>query len=166
MSKGPKKKDQGAADGPAEAEILFPDVTLDVRDPDTGEAVPVTVREFRFREGLEIRHIARPIIAGLADVVETSEELELELVDGILAENAESWLALIAKAADVDPEWLGRLTDSDGDAMAEAMWSANRDFLLRRVVTEVVARRKASGSGSPKSSTSSSGQDTDAGTQI
>ena len=37
----------------AEARVLVPDVDLDVRDPDSGEAVALTVREFRFREGLE-----------------------------------------------------------------------------------------------------------------
>lgn len=158
-------KDEAQPDGAAEAEVLFPDVTIEVRDPDTGEAVSITVREFRFKEGLEIRHVARPIIAGLAEVVQQSEDLELELVDGILSENADAWLELVAVAADVDAEWIGRLSDSDGDAVTEAMWSANRDFLLRRVVTEVVARRKKeSRSGSPKSSTSSSGPDMGADT--
>ena len=40
-------------DGLHELSVLFPDCDVTVRDPDTREPVTLTVREFRFREGLE-----------------------------------------------------------------------------------------------------------------
>ncbi len=132
----------------SELEVLFPDVTLNVRDPDTGKRISITVREFRFLEGLKVRSVARPLVAALADVVGTSDDLEFELVDAALAESADAWIALVAAATGREPDWIGRLNDADGDAVAEAMWSANRDFLLRRVVTEVVARKKKAAKGS------------------
>ncbi len=157
---------KAAKDPAAELEILFPDVEITVRDPDTGHPVDLTVREFRFLEGLEARSIARPIIEALADVVGSSTDLEFALVDAALAENAEAWIALVSRACGMKPEWIARMRDVDGDALAEAMWSANRDFLLRRVVTEVAARReKANRSGSGSSSTPSSGPGTGAGTK-
>ncbi len=38
-----------------ELAVLFPDRDVAVRDPDTGAEVSLTVREFRFREGLRRR---------------------------------------------------------------------------------------------------------------
>ena len=66
--KGAREQAAGA-DAAAELEVLFPDRDVTVRDPDTGEAVALTVREFRFREGLEATALARPLIAALAALV-------------------------------------------------------------------------------------------------
>ena len=51
-------------DGVDELSVLFPDCDVTVRDPDTREPVTLTVREFRFREGLETTALARPLLAG------------------------------------------------------------------------------------------------------
>ena len=56
-------------DGDHELDILFPDREVTVRDPDSGRPATLTVREFRFREGLEATAIARPFIAALAALV-------------------------------------------------------------------------------------------------
>ena len=37
-----------------EMDVLFPDLDVVVRDPDTGENVTLTVRELRFLEGLRL----------------------------------------------------------------------------------------------------------------
>ena len=42
---------------------------MTVRDPETREPVTLTVREFRFREGLEATALARPLLEALADLV-------------------------------------------------------------------------------------------------
>jgi len=151
-----------------ELDVLFPDVDLTVRDPDTGAAVELTVREFRFLEGLRAQATARPFTEALAEVIGTADEsaLDAPAIAGVLAEHGETWLALTAAACDRDPEWLARLRDVDGDAVSEAMWSANGGFFMRRVVAAVAAARKGvkRGSRSPSSSTPSSAQDTGAGT--
>ena len=145
--------------------ILFPDRDVEVRDPDTGEPAVLTVREFRFREGLEAQALARPLTGRLADMV-AGDEPPAEEVVAMLGEHAELWLRLVGMACGRDADWLGRLSDKDGDAVSEAMWDANRDFLFRRAVAEVARRRRReqAGSRSPKSSTPSSGPDTDADT--
>ena len=145
-----KAKDDPAA----ELEVLFPDVDLTVRDPDTGEDVAVTVRELRFLEGMKVRPIARPLVVALADVLGDGGEMALDAVEEIMSEHAEAWLALIAAASDRDADWIGRLSDADGDAVAEAMWNANRNFLLRRVVTETAARRRSASASQPSSTPS------------
>ena len=58
-----------AADTAADLAKLFPEIKVPVQDPYTGEAVVLTFREFRFREGLEAAVVARPFIADLAALV-------------------------------------------------------------------------------------------------
>ena len=69
----PKPTDAGEVDVAEELAVLFPDVDCTVRDPDTGEPVKLTVRKYRFLEGLEMQVLARPLIAVLADLIGEAE---------------------------------------------------------------------------------------------
>ena len=123
--------------------VLFPDRDVTVRDPDTGAAVTLTVREFRFREGLEATALARPLMAALAALVPDPADPEAPdalAVEEALAAHAELWLALAARASGQDAAWIARLSDADGRALSEAMWAANGGFFLRRVVAQVMAQ--------------------------
>ena len=138
-----------------ELEVLFPDREVTVRDPDSGAAVALTVREFRFREGLEATALARPLIAALASLVPDPAEDEgpdALAIESALAAHAALWLELAARASGRNAAWLARLSDADGRALSEAMWAANGGFFLRRVAAQVAARVTA-GEGSPCHST-------------
>ena len=150
----------GAADGAGDVEILFPDVDVEVRDPDTGEEVTVTVREYRFLEGLHAQTQARGLIAALV-AVHDGDTFDVDGVMAALTDHADAWIALLARATGRDPDWIGRLAEPDGDRLSEAMWRANRGFFVRRILARL---RPAEGSLSPKSSMPSSGPDTDADT--
>ena len=65
----------------------------------------------------------------------------------------------MGRATRRDTAWLARLSARDGDALATALWDANRDFFSRAIVGEMVRRRR-----SQRSSTSSSGPATAADT--
>ena len=154
-----------------ELAVLFPDREVTVHDPESGEPVTLTVREFRFREGLEATALARPLLAALAALVpgETGGEEDgpdALAIESALAAHAELWLDLAARACGRDAAWLGRLSDADGRALSEAMWAANGAFFLRRVVAQVAARAKGEGSllRSPVCSTPSSAPATGAAT--
>ena len=126
--------------------VLFPDREATVTDPETGAAVTLTVREFRFREGLEATAIARPLIAALAGLVPDRAEDEgpdALAVEGALAGHAGLWLELAARACSRNAAWLARLSDADGHALSEAMGAANGGFFLRRVAAQVAARATA-----------------------
>ena len=141
--------------GADELAVLFPDRQVAVTDPETGVAVTLTVREFRFREGLEATALARPLIAALAALVPDRAEdkgPDALAVEGALAANAALWLELAARACGRDAAWLARLSDEDGRALSEAMWAANGGFFLRRVAAQVAARGTAR-EGSPCHST-------------
>lgn len=161
----PKAKPKAKADPAAELEVLFPDADVEVRDPDTGKPVTLTVREFRFREGLEAQAAARDLIAELARLSERAagggEKISLAAVDAAIGAHAEAWLDLIARATGRDAEWLARLSDEDARAVTGAMWSANGPFFVRRVHGALVADAwTASLFRSPASSTPSSAPDT------
>ena len=147
--------------------VLFPDVELTVTDPDTREPVDLVVREFRFAEGMKAQVVARPMIEALAELVGNDGDIGLDSVMEMMAEHADTWIGLIGLASDRDPGWISRLSSTDGDAIAEATWSANQDFLARRVVATAARKKrleqqpkKKPGSRSRKSSTRSSGPDT------
>lgn len=144
-----------------ELRVLFPDVDVTVRDPDTGKPLTLTVREFRFREGLEAQAEGRPLLEALADVYDDEDAApDAAAIDAVLGAHSDLWLALIARAIGRDQDWLGRLGDDDGSALGDAMWSANSGFFRKRVVAAIMQRRatrEANGSRSAPSSTPSSG---------
>ena len=154
-------------DTPAAAEdaaLLFPDVDVTVRDPDSGEPVTLTVREFRFLEGLQIHAEVRPLIEAIAGSAE-GDDVDEHRIATALTDHADIWVRAIARATGREAEWIGRLSDHDGQALSAAMWGANGSFFVRRLVEAVTRRRQANRpSPSPKSSTPSSGPDTDADT--
>ena len=147
--------DAGPA-GADDVEILFPDLDVALRDPDTGAEVTLTVREYRFLEGLQAQREARDLIASLAAVYD-GEGFDTDRVMDALTDHADAWIGLVARATGRDPAWIGRLSEPDGDRLSEAMWRANRSFFVRRILARL---RPAGESPSPKSSMPSSGPDT------
>ena len=111
---------------------FFPDAEITVRDPESDEDVTLTVREFRFREALHARVMARPLIEALAGEETTDDEMRdaLSILE-ILADHAETWVALIALASGRPAEWIAGLSEADGTALGHAMWDANGGFLSR-----------------------------------
>ena len=152
----------GPAAEPTAAEdlaILFSDVDVTVRDPDTGEKVVVTVRELRFLEGLALHATLAPLIEAIT-VSADGDDVDMHALNAAMTHHAETWIACIAQATGRDAAWIGRLSDADGQALSGAMWSANGDFFLRRLVSAMGRRRKAAPSPSPTSSMPSCGPGT------
>ena len=152
------------AAGAEDAAVLFPDVDVAVHDPDTGEAVTLTVREFRFLEGLRLTALIRPLVEAIGDSVQEGDDVDAGVIAEAMTDHADVWVECVARATGRDADWIGRLSDRDGQALSGAMWSANAGFFGRRVIEDVRRRRQASPSPSPTSSTPSCGPDTDADT--
>ena len=162
-----------AADAPRgdpreELEALFPDREVRVRDPDTGEDIAVTVREYRYLEGLEAAVEAAPLLAALAEGYGPDGRGDgpaAAAIEAAMARHAAVWLRLLARATGREADWLARLSAADGDVVGNAMWSVNVRFFIARVVALLAARR-AKRSPSPGSSTPSSAPDTGAATKM
>ena len=81
-----------------------------------------------------------------------------------MTEHADIWIECIAQATGGDAEWIGRLSDGDGQALSAAMWSANGFF--RAPSRRGHEAAQAGPSPSPPSSMPSSGPVTDAATAM
>ena len=133
------------ADEVDEVAVLFPDVEVTVTDPETGEPVALTVREFRFAEGLRAQALARPLIAALAALAareaarEGAADIDALEIQAAIGEHGDLWLDLAALATGREASWLGRLRDADAQEVTAAMWQANALFLMRRAVARVLA---------------------------
>ncbi|MFP4615565.1 MAG: DUF6631 family protein [Thiohalorhabdus sp.] len=130
---------------------LFPDRTLTV----AGEEV--TVRALRFREGLDLLPVLRPILDDMQGVLEEAagdpEAITAGRILELLERSPDAWTALAAAATGRDAAWVEGLPLEDGEALVLTAWRANAPFLLRRLV---LGRTAATGAGSdtPSSSTS------------
>jgi hypothetical protein len=136
--------------------ILYPDRDVTI----AGEAH--TVREFRYREGLEVALLARPFLAALRELFMAPDE---EFTDvaflALVEENPEVWLALVAKACGRDVEWVANLPNAEAMKLQSTFWEVNAPFFMRRLMwgASFMAGAKARRSRSRKSSPNSSGPD-------
>lgn len=141
------------SDTESDLEVLFPDQDLTI----AGERL--TVREFRYREGLQAAVIARPIIAGLRELVAAGTEIGTAELDVLLADHDEAWLRLVAMSCDRPVEWVAGLPHREAMNLHIAFWGANNHFFTSRLLFAAALEAAASRSRSRKSSPTSSGPD-------
>ena len=129
-------------EGTDELGVLFPDREVEVRDPDSGEPVALTLREFRFREGLEVQVQARPLVEALANLVtEDGTEIAPVEIDATIGAQPDLWIALIARATDREPDWIARLDDRAARDLTALMWAVNAPFFCRRGIESALGTR-------------------------
>ena len=135
-------------------EILFPDQTVTIGSE------TITVREFRYREGIEAAVLARGFLAGLrALLTTTGDEIAAEDLDTLIAEHREAWFKLIAMSCGREVEWLAALPDREAMKLQLTFWGVNGNFFTRRLLwgaAFAAAVQKGRRSPSPTSSPSSS----------
>lgn len=118
----------------------------------------VTVREYGFVEGLKMRATAQPFLDALyAFAAQDGHAPTFQEMELLVAEHSDCVLRLVARAADVSPEWIESLTDEDGYRLMQEWWLANAGFFTRRVVQRLateraVARLRAGGASTTRSS--------------
>lgn len=110
-----------------DAEILYPDQALEI------DGQRLVVREFRYREGLEIMGLARPFLSGLNGLME-SGVVSPEDLDGLIAEHRDIWLTMVARSCGRDFDWVAALPDRSAMELQMAFWGANSGFFTRRLL--------------------------------
>ncbi len=143
-----------ANEGADDLEILNPNREI----PIAGKVI--TVREYKFIEGLSVRVKAKPFIDDLYQWLK-EKPLVLDVVIDLIAAHADEITPLIAQSADVDMDFINGLSDHDGAALTYLWWSVNGPFFVARVrdriigeMQEAMDRAKHAG----QTSTSSSSQ--------
>lgn len=129
-------------------EMLYPDQVVMIQKQQ------ITVREFRYREGIDAAALAGPILVDLrALMVEVGDEISPEALNSLLARHRDIWIELVARSCGRNVEWVAALPDRDGAQLDVAFWGANCDFFMRRLVfgamlAETIQERRST---SPKS---------------
>ena len=123
-----------APESAAEADILMPDRDITVSDPETGADVLLTVKEYRFRDGLRAQFVAQELIADLARLSGDAAELTVDGLHACLGAHADAWLELCSIATERAVEWIACLQDSDAQTLSMAVWEANSGFFLSRIL--------------------------------
>jgi hypothetical protein len=104
----------------------------------------IVIREYGFVEGLKMRAIAQPFVDALyALVAPTSSAPSFSEVESLLADHSDCVLELMARAADVEREWIENLSDSDGYYLMQEWWIVAGNFFIRRVVQRLAIERAA-----------------------
>ena len=125
-----------------------PGADLDVLYPNREALIAgrkIVLREYGFVEGLRLRPLTRPFADDLYTVFGKGTPPGYEEVLDIIGRHADTVLELAAIAADVEVEWVRKLSSADGDLLLLLWWGANSPFfiqnLLRRVgIEQEVAR--------------------------
>lgn len=119
----------GAGAAADELEILHPHRAVQVA------GVSLTVREYGFVEGLQVRALAKPFLEALYQVVGGGNRVpSFDEVQDVLANHDEAVVQLIARSAAVDAAWVRTLGDEDGELLMLNWWMANAGFFIRRVL--------------------------------
>ncbi|MCP4469008.1 MAG: hypothetical protein GY942_26850 [Aestuariibacter sp.] len=131
----PKAKNKVADKGEKDLATLHPDQTI------TLAGRKLTVREYGFVEGLQLRGLTQPIIDALYEAVaDRGDPPELEEILGILSAFSDTLVQLMAISADVDEDWVHQLTQGDGYTLMMVWWSVNGPFFIRRVFNRKTAK--------------------------
>lgn len=133
--KQPNLKAEPAAEqenaGPAELDVLYPERKLEVAGRE------VTVREYGFLQGLKLRKLYSPMVTALAECMQ-QPGAPVSQVAGILAENADAVVQLMAEATGLDTDVIEQLSGTEGNALMTAWWACNCDFFLRQATEKLI----------------------------
>lgn len=140
----PKKRD-----GEDDLAILFPERQAPVA------GVTVTMREFRWVEGLRLQALIGPIVTKLCELAEQDHLMESASLEALFAEHATALPLLIATACDQPVEWVESLSDEDGRKLRLLWWTVNVPFFVTRVSERLIAHQLNQLDGSTSSPSSS-----------
>ena len=137
MARRPGKPAVPAADAGDALEILHPERTATIAGRE------ITVREYGFVESMRLHVLIQPILDDLRALVVAGGVPNLDDVLSMLAHHDEAIVQLLARAADVEPEWVAGLSSADGELLLYLWWGVNGPFWLGGVVRRIAAERIA-----------------------
>ena len=120
-----------------ELSVLLPDMPLVI----AGRSL--VVREYRFGESLEVAVLAAPLIADIAATIATTAP-RYDQVRPLFARHRALVMQLVAKSADVEPEWIASLGRAEGELLVNTWFTVNCGFFVHEAgVLTLEAQRHA-----------------------
>lgn len=124
-----------ADDGVADLSVMLPDVTLTL----AGRAV--TVREYRFVDGLEARAKGKPLIDDLVEMMRSRAALDATVEDyvDLLVRHRNLVRELMATSIEgADADWIDSL-GADGETLLLTWWGVCGRFFVRVAMRRILA---------------------------
>lgn len=121
--------DDSTPDGVESLAELQPNITTTIAGHE------VTIREYGFFEGLEVAHHAAPLIADMRDLLEKND-FRYGSVRRLFGVHRAIVIPMVAKSADVDPEWVASLGADDAEILMSAWFGVNAGFFGREAVVD------------------------------
>lgn len=115
-------------------EVLNPDQTITVAGRE------VTVREYGFFEGLEIMSRAAALVTDMHAQCRDGD-LRYSKIRRLFGVHAAVVIDIAAQAADVEPDWVRRLSHADGEMFLSRWFAVNASFFVHEVVVEMREER-------------------------
>ena len=120
-------------------QALMPDMDVEI------DGENVTVREYRFKEGLQIAAKAKDFLNDLEhlflqDDGQAVDEVDLIDLQSLFGTHEDLITWLVSKSCDKSVEWVNGLSDSDGMALLNVWWTVNQPFFTRRLVQAALTR--------------------------
>lgn len=134
---------------PRDEDVLFPDSFVSVGGASIRVAhVPmqreeVLVRELTFGQTMSMERFAAPIIASIAEVLDSSADdvaVDWGAVVAAISKHPDEFKALICASTGKPVEWLDSLTDRDGRRVVVTFMKVNWDFFIDRLRIRHVSR--------------------------
>lgn len=123
--------------GAEDLTVLHPDQTLMIAGRE------LTVREYRFIEGLRLQPLFEPFLNALyASLNDTDRVPELHQLVQIMGQHQEQIMELVAISAQVEPDWIEQLNDEDGMQLLYTWWAVNAGFFMRRIGSRLLLSRQ------------------------
>lgn len=122
-------------DGEDDLAIMFPDRQAVIA------GVTVTMREYRWVEGLRLQLLTAPLVERLADLAQQGRLADAVAHESLFADHAEALPLLISTACDQPLEWVESLSDRDGRNLRLLWWTVNLPFFSTRVSDRLLARQ-------------------------
>lgn len=138
----PKRAQPNVAAGADDVNVLHPDITLTI----AGRTV--TIREYRFVNGLSVRAKALPFTRALQAQIESGSAVTEDILD-VMAAQQELVRELILDAiegSDAEParaeieQWIVGLDDEPGELLMLTWWGVCGPFFVRQVARRIGQR--------------------------
>jgi hypothetical protein len=134
-----KVSDKAPAGKPAagtdDLAILQPDGQVTIAGED------ITVREYRFFEGLRLQTEEKPFFDDLCALLSQGPAPTFDDVLRIVSEHSTSVVSMVALSCDRPFDWVEGLGEADGDALLLTWWQVNSAFFIRRVMRRALQKR-------------------------
>jgi hypothetical protein len=134
-----------------------PGADLDVLHPNREAIIAgrkIVLREYGFVEGLRLRPLTRPFTDDLYTVFGKGTPPDYEEILDIIGRHADTVLELAAVAADVEIEWVRKLSSADGDLLLLLWWGATSPFFIQNLLRRVGIEQEAARLRNPAGATS------------